>query len=48
VKYLNNQYSVNQSRLKADGKGKTQLKLPDHPESAENRRVEIVTLQTQK
>jgi outer membrane protein OmpA-like peptidoglycan-associated protein len=47
VKYLNNRYSVNQSRLKSDGKGETQLRLPDQPESAENRRVEIVTLQTQ-
>ena len=47
VKYLNNRYSVNLSRLKSDGKGETQLRLPDQPESAENRRVEIVTLKAQ-
>ena len=47
VKYLNNRYSVNLSRLKPDGKGKTQLKLPEQSESAENRRVEIVTIKTQ-
>lgn len=47
VKYLNNRFSVNLSRLNSDGKGKTQLKFPDQPESSVNRRVEIVTLQTQ-
>jgi outer membrane protein OmpA-like peptidoglycan-associated protein len=47
VKYLNNRYSVNLSRLKPDGKGKTLLKLPEQPENAENRRVEIVTIKTQ-
>jgi len=44
VKYLNNRYSVKLNRLRPEGKGKTQMKIPDSPESSENRRVEISTL----
>jgi outer membrane protein OmpA-like peptidoglycan-associated protein len=44
VKYLNNRFSVKLNRLKPEGKGKTQMKIPDSPESSENRRVEISTL----
>jgi outer membrane protein OmpA-like peptidoglycan-associated protein len=44
VKYLNNRYSVSLSRLRSDGKGESHLRLPDQPESAENRRVEVVAI----
>jgi len=40
VQYLTNQ-GVEKNRLKAIGKGSTELLIPDQPEAAENRRVKI-------
>jgi outer membrane protein OmpA-like peptidoglycan-associated protein len=40
VQYLTNQ-GVEKNRLKAIGKGSSELLIPDQPEAAENRRVKI-------
>jgi outer membrane protein OmpA-like peptidoglycan-associated protein len=40
-------YAIAAARLEADGKGKTQLIDPSHPENGINRRVQIQTLGSQ-
>jgi len=44
VRYLASRYGIAANRLLADGKGKTQLKSPDQPDSGVNRRVEIINV----
>ncbi len=42
VEYLASKYSIDAKRLKAIGYGESQIKIPDDPESGDNRRVELV------
>ncbi len=44
VRYLTSRYGISANRQMADGKGKTQLKAPDQPDSGVNRRVEIINV----
>ena len=46
VSYLSSQLGVNASRLLSSGMGKRALKLPDDPENAANRRVEVTQIDT--
>lgn len=47
-RYLIARYKIEASRLEAVGHGKEQLKVPDEPASARNRRVQIVNLSAVK